>query len=67
MKQAIKTLEKRIDLLHQKIDESQGAVDEPEMVCDYTFAMADIANWELEVLELQEAIKILNNHQIKVK
>ena len=63
MKQAIKTLEKRINLLHQKIDESQVAVDEPEMVCEYTFAMADIANWKSEIMELQEAIKILNNHQ----
>lgn len=42
-------------------------MEEPEMNCEIEFAMNDIANFQREIEELQEAIRILNNHQIEVK
>lgn len=62
MKQSIKILKQRIDILHLKIDEHQKFVDEPEMNCELVFAQNDIANWELEVIELQKACEILIKH-----
>lgn len=67
MKQAIKTLGNRIDLLYREIDIAEKSMEEPEMNCEIEFAMNDIANFQREIEELQEAIQILNNHQIKVK
>ena len=64
MKQAIKVLEKRIELLNNEHDKKQTAFDndEVEMVCEYEFLINDLANIELEIIELQSAIKILNDN-----
>ena len=67
MKQAIKTLGNRIDLLYREIDIAEKQMEEPEMLCEIEFAMNDIANFQREIEELQEAIKILNKHKIKSK
>ncbi len=61
MIKAIKVLEKRIGELNQEIETAQKIVDEPEMISDYHFAMNHQANCEVEIIELQTAIKILNN------
>ena len=63
MKQAIRTLGNRIDLLYREIDIAEKSMEEPEMNCEIEFAMNDIANFQREIKELQEAIEILNNHQ----
>lgn len=60
MKQAIKILEARIEKLNQEMEKTEKIIDEPEMLSDYHFAMADMANFEMEIIELTEAIKILN-------
>lgn len=60
MQKAIKTLEKRIELLNIEHSKAQKISDEPEMLCDYEFAINDMANIEAEIIELQSAIKILN-------
>jgi len=62
MKQAIKVLEKRIELLNKEWDKKDKEFEECEMVSDYEFLSSDLANIELEIIELQEAIKILNSH-----
>ena len=64
MKQAIKILEKRIETLNKEYDKKQTAFDndEFEMVCEYEFLINDLANIELEIMELQNAIKILNDN-----
>jgi len=67
MKQAIRTLSTRINILYQEIEWCENQMEEPEMNCEIEFAMNDIANFKREIEELQEAIKILNNHQNKVK
>ena len=60
MNRAINTLKARIEKINERIKESEKVADEPEMLCDYEFAINDVANCELEIIELQEAIKILN-------
>lgn len=62
MKQAIKVLEKRIELLNKEYDKKDKEFDECQMVCDHEFLRIDLANFELEIIELQKAIKILNNN-----
>lgn len=59
MNYAVKTLESRIALINKRIDEAQLIADEPEMLCDYEFAINDIGNYQLEIIELEKAIKIL--------
>lgn len=59
MNRAINTLKARIEKINERINETQKVVDEPEMLCDIEFAMNDIANYELEIMELQKAIQIL--------
>ena len=59
MNYAIKTLEHRIGQINERIKEAQLIVDEPEMLCDYEFAMNDIGNYQSEIIELESAIKIL--------
>jgi hypothetical protein len=63
MRQAIRVLEARAEKVRQDIQKSQKIADEPEMLSDYEFAINDIGNYELELIELGEAIKILNNHK----
>lgn len=59
MDKAIKCLEARIERLNKEMVEVQSRIDEPEMLCDYEFAINDMANLETEVIELQSAIKKL--------
>ena len=58
---AIKVLESRIGALNKEIETTQKSVDEPEMLSDYHFGINHIGNCEGEIIELQEAIKLLNN------
>lgn len=61
MKKAIKTLEAKIERLNSELEKAEKRMDEPEMVSDYEFALNDCANIELEIIEHQEAIKVLND------
>ncbi len=65
MKQAIKVLEKRIELLNNEYDKQEQKFNYYEMACDYEFLINDLANIELEIIELQNAIKILNDNYLK--
>ena len=60
MKQAIKVLEKRIELLNKEYEKKDKQFEDCEMVCDYDFLQNDLANMELEIIELQKAIELLN-------
>ena len=62
MKKAIKVLEKRIEILNNKWDETDNKFNECEMISDYEFLKSDMQNIELEVIELHSAIKILNDN-----
>ena len=62
MKQAIKVLEKRIELLNKEWDKKDTDFDNCEMVSDHEFLQNDLANIELEIIELQKAIKLLNDN-----
>ena len=59
MIKTIKILENRIEVLNKEIIRVEKIADEPEMLCDYEFAMNDLGNLELEKLELQSAIQVL--------
>lgn len=60
MKTAIKVIEKRIEILNSEHEKKEKQFDDCEMVSDIEFLSNDIANIELEIIELQAAIKILN-------
>lgn len=62
MKKAIKVLEKRIELLNNKWAETDDKFNQCEMLSDYEFLKSDMQNIELEIIELQSAIKILNDN-----
>ena len=62
MKQAIKVLEKRIEILCKEWDKKDAEFDNCEMVCDHEFLQNDLANIEIEIIELQKAIKLLNDN-----
>ena len=66
MKQVIKVLEKRIELLNKEYDKQEQKFDYYELACDYEFLINDLANIELEIIELQNAIKILNDNYLKI-
>lgn len=55
MKQAIKVLEKRIELLNSEWDRKDKEFENCEMVCDHEFLQNDLANIELEIIELAHA------------
>ena len=59
MLKAIKILENRIEVLNKEFIRVEKIADEPEMLCDYEFAMNDLGNLELEIMELQSAIHVL--------
>ena len=59
MIKAIKILENRIEVLNKEIIRVEKIADEPEMLCDYEFAMNDLGNFKLEIMELQSAIQVL--------
>lgn len=63
MQKAIKVLGQRVKELQEERVKAERIADEPEMLADYHFAMSDIANFDLEIHELGEAIKVLNNHK----
>lgn len=60
MKKAIKVLEKRIEALNREIENHEKTAEEPEMISDYEFSMNAIGNAQTEILEMVEAINILN-------
>ena len=64
MKQVIKVLEKRIEILGKEWDKKDAEFDNCEMVCDHEFLQNDLANIELEIIELQKAIKLLNDNVV---
>ncbi len=64
MKQAIKVIEKRIELLGKEWDKKDAEFDNCEMTSDYEFLRNDLANIELEIIELQKAIKLLNDNVV---
>ena len=64
MKQAIKVLEKRIEILNREYDKKDTELENCEMVSDSEFLQNDLVNMELEIIELQKAIKILNDNVI---
>lgn len=53
-----------IEKINTEMDKTQLIIDEPELMSDYHFAMADMANFEMDVMELQKAIEILNKHVV---
>ena len=59
MLKAIKILQNRIEALNKEIIRVEKIADEPEMLCDYEFAMNDLGNLELEIMELLSAIHVL--------
>ena len=59
MLKAIKILQNRIEVLNKEIIRVEKIADEPEMLCDYEFAMNDLGNLELEIMELLIAIQVL--------
>jgi uncharacterized protein YPO0396 len=62
MKQAIKVLEKRIELLNREYTRRDKDFDNVEMVSDYEFLQNDLKNMQSEIIELQKAIGVLNNN-----
>lgn len=60
MNRAINTLKARIQKIEKRMVEAQKVFEEPEMNCDYKFALNDLRNYKLEIIELQKAIQILN-------
>jgi len=61
MKQSIKILEKRIELLNIEYEKKEKQFEDCEMSCDVEFLSNDLANIELEIIEHQKAIEVLNN------
>lgn len=61
MKKAIKTLEAKIERLNYELQKYEKKMDESEMLIDYDFALNDYVNIELEIIEHQQAIKVLND------
>jgi hypothetical protein len=57
---AIKLLSARIKYLNEKIKTYDNY--EPEMLSDYEFAINSVINFKAEILELENAIKILNQN-----
>ena len=62
MKKAIRVLEKRIELLNDLLEKLDKKFDDCEMVSDYQFLMNDVTNAKLEIIELQTAIKLINDN-----
>jgi len=67
MQKVINILTARIKELNGAFDKAEKVLDEPELMTDYEFALNDIANIELDIIELQIAINILKDEKIKVK
>ena len=62
MKQAIKVLEKRIEILNKEWGRKDKQFNECEMISDYEFLTSDLINIELEIVELQKSIQLLNDN-----
>ena len=62
MKQAIKVLEKRIELLNKEYEKKDKQIEDFVTISEYEFLMCDLENIELEIIELQNAIKCLNDN-----
>jgi len=63
MQKAIKTLEKRIELLRREQQKLFNIQEEPELMSDYHFAEAELVNISKEIDELRLAIKLLNKYR----
>jgi hypothetical protein len=61
MQIAINHLQKKVEELNQRITEAEKVMDEPEMLCDYEFAMNDISNYRFSIMQICQAIEILKN------
>lgn len=61
MKQSIKILEKRIELLNIEYEKKEKQFDNCEMVCDVEFLQNHLTNIILEKTEHLKAIEVLNN------
>lgn len=61
MKQAIKVLEKRIELLNAERNNINTQFENVEMISDCAFLICDLENIELEIVEIQGAIEVLNS------
>jgi hypothetical protein len=61
MKQAIKVLERRIEVLNLEWKKKDIEFENVEMTSDYEFLKSDLENIELEIVELQGAIEVLNS------
>ena len=62
MKQAIKVLEKKIELLNKEYEKKDKQIEDFVTISEYEFLMCDLENIELEIIELQNAIKCLNDN-----
>lgn len=62
MKKAIKVIENRIHALNTELKAVEKRIEEPELLSDYEFARNDAGNIEMEIIELNQAIEILNKH-----
>ena len=58
----IKTLESKISEINQEIEKAEKRMEEPEMVCDYEFALNDAANLEKLKIEYEQAINLINQN-----
>jgi hypothetical protein len=59
MNRAIKCLTDRAGKINEEIKKLEKSMEEPEMMCDIEFGMNDILNLNSELLELEEATKLL--------
>lgn len=60
MKKAIKVIEKRVELLNIEYSKKDKLLEENQTISEYEFLHSDLVNIELELIELEEAVKILN-------
>lgn len=56
---AIKILTKHIEHLNKALVKEEKAIEELEMLSDYHFALSNAANIEMEILAINESIKLL--------
>lgn len=61
MQKAINALTSRIERLNEEFKKAEKISEEPEMLTDYEFALNDMGNIELEIIEIQKAINILKD------
>lgn len=60
MKKAIKVILKRVEILNIEYAKKDKLLEENQTISEYEFLHSDLVNIELELIELEEAVKILN-------